>query len=100
MSEALKFEEASTLTDRYQTTVPETVRRVLNLHKRDRIYYSIAPTVKCSFLEYHLLLWMTQCWDNFSNFFRKILPITQNTFRRLILLYLSESILWSGSAVT
>jgi antitoxin PrlF len=43
MSEALKFEEVSTLTDRYQTTVPETVRRVLNLHKRDRIYYSIRP---------------------------------------------------------
>lgn len=31
----------STLTDRYQTTVPETVRRALRLGKRDRIHYSI-----------------------------------------------------------
>ena len=43
MSETLKIEAESTLTDRYQTTVPETVRRVLNLHKRDRIHYSIRP---------------------------------------------------------
>lgn len=33
----------STLTDRYQTTVPETVRRALRLRKRDRIQYSIRP---------------------------------------------------------
>jgi antitoxin PrlF len=31
----------STLTDRYQTTVPEPVRRALNLGKRDRIQYEI-----------------------------------------------------------
>lgn len=34
----------STLTDRYQTTVPETVRRVLQLGKRDRIHYTIRPS--------------------------------------------------------
>lgn len=33
----------STLTDRYQTTVPETVRRVLRLGKRDKIHYTIRP---------------------------------------------------------
>lgn len=33
----------STLTDRYQTTVPETVRRALRLNKRDKIHYSIRP---------------------------------------------------------
>jgi antitoxin PrlF len=33
----------STLTDRYQTTVPEPVRRVLNLAKRDRLHYAIQP---------------------------------------------------------
>lgn len=33
----------STLTDRYQTTVPETVRRALQLRKRDRIHYTIRP---------------------------------------------------------
>lgn len=43
MPETLKIEAESTLTDRYQTTVPETVRRVLNLHKRDKIHYSIRP---------------------------------------------------------
>lgn len=31
----------STLTDRYQTTVPEPVRRALSLGKRDRIQYEI-----------------------------------------------------------
>lgn len=34
----------STLTDRYQTTVPETVRRALRLGKRDKIHYSIHPS--------------------------------------------------------
>lgn len=33
----------STLTDRYQTTVPETVRRALRLTKRDKIHYTIRP---------------------------------------------------------
>ena len=42
MSATLKAE--STLTDRYQTTVPETVRRALRLSKRDKIHYSIRPS--------------------------------------------------------
>ncbi len=33
----------STLTDRYQTTVPEMVRQALRLGKRDRIHYTIRP---------------------------------------------------------
>jgi antitoxin PrlF len=41
MSAALQVE--STLTDRYQTTVPETVRRALRLGKRDKIHYTIRP---------------------------------------------------------
>ena len=35
------LEVESTLTDRYQTTVPETVRRALKLGKRDKIHYTI-----------------------------------------------------------
>ncbi len=38
------FEAESTLTDRYQTTVPETVRRALRLGKRDKIHYAIQPS--------------------------------------------------------
>ncbi|AHV93845.1 type II toxin-antitoxin system PrlF family antitoxin [Bordetella holmesii] len=38
------LEAQSTLTDRYQTTVPETVRRALRLGKRDKIHYSIRPS--------------------------------------------------------
>lgn len=38
------LEVESTLTDRYQTTVPETVRRALRLGKRDKIHYSIRPS--------------------------------------------------------
>jgi antitoxin PrlF len=39
MATALRVQ--STLTDRYQTTVPETVRRALQLGKRDKIRYTI-----------------------------------------------------------
>jgi antitoxin PrlF len=35
------LEVESKLTDRYQTTVPETVRRALRLGKRDKIHYTI-----------------------------------------------------------
>ena len=38
------LEVESTLTDRYQTTVPETVRRALRLGKRDKIHYAIHPS--------------------------------------------------------
>ena len=41
MSASLEVE--STLTDRYQTTVPEMVRRSLRLGKRDKIHYTIRP---------------------------------------------------------
>jgi len=41
MPSTLQFE--STLTDRYQTTVPEMVRHVLRLGKRDKIHYVIQP---------------------------------------------------------
>jgi antitoxin PrlF len=37
------LEVESTLTDRYQTTVPETVRRALRLGMRDKIHYTIRP---------------------------------------------------------
>ena len=39
----ITLEVESTLTDRYQTTVPETVRRALRLGKRDKIHYTILP---------------------------------------------------------
>ena len=38
---AAHLEVDSTLTDRYQTTVPEAVRRALKLGKRDKIHYAI-----------------------------------------------------------
>ena len=41
---AATLEVESTLTDRYQTTVPETVRRALRLGKRDKIHYTIRPS--------------------------------------------------------
>lgn len=36
----------SKLTDRYQTTVPDPVRKALGLSKRDRICYNIQPDGK------------------------------------------------------
>ena len=41
MPPAIELE--STLTDRYQTTVPDAVRRALRLGKRDRIRYVVQP---------------------------------------------------------
>ena len=41
MAHTLKLE--STLTDRYQTTVPSAVRHALKLGKRDKIRYLIQP---------------------------------------------------------
>lgn len=38
------IEAESTLTDRYQTTVPEPVRRALKLSKRDRLRYTVRST--------------------------------------------------------
>lgn len=35
------IEAESALTDRYQTTIPETVRRTLGLGKRDRLLYTV-----------------------------------------------------------
>ena len=40
---ATTLESESTLTGRYQTTVPEAVCRALKLGKRDKIHYSIRP---------------------------------------------------------
>jgi antitoxin PrlF len=36
----------STLTDRYQTTIPDPVRKALGLNKRDKICYAIQPDGK------------------------------------------------------
>ena len=41
MSATLEIE--SILNDRYQTTIPEPVRRALRLEKRDKIHYAILP---------------------------------------------------------
>lgn len=40
------LQAASTLTDRYQTTIPEPVRELLHLNKRDKITYIIEDNGK------------------------------------------------------
>ncbi len=40
------LESASTLTDRYQTTIPEPIRELLHLQKRDKITYIIEDNGK------------------------------------------------------
>ncbi len=42
MAESILVSE-STLTDRYQTTVPDAVRKALRLSKREKILYTIQP---------------------------------------------------------
>lgn len=46
MAETLAPRAESTLTDRYQTTVPDPVRKALGLSKRDKICYTIQPNGK------------------------------------------------------
>ncbi|MGG6269751.1 type II toxin-antitoxin system PrlF family antitoxin [Leptolyngbya sp. AN03gr2] len=41
MAETSAFQAESTLTDRYQTTIPDSVRKALRLEKRDKIQYTI-----------------------------------------------------------
>lgn len=36
----------SKLTDRYQTTIPEPIRKLLGLNKRDKIIYNVQPDNK------------------------------------------------------
>lgn len=43
MTSVVPFQAESTLTDRYQTTVPSEVRKALGLGKRDKICYTIKP---------------------------------------------------------
>ncbi|BAZ16387.1 HtaR suppressor protein homolog [Calothrix sp. NIES-4071] len=43
MAKDFTFQAESTLTDRYQTTIPESVRKALGLNKRDKIHYAIQP---------------------------------------------------------
>lgn len=40
---ARSLQTESTLTDRYQTTIPDVVRKALHLKKRDKIQYSVQP---------------------------------------------------------
>lgn len=40
---AATLEVESTLTDRFQTTVPSSVRKALKLDKRDKLHYQILP---------------------------------------------------------
>ena len=39
----MAIQTESTLTDRYQTTIPDAVRKALHLNKRDKIIYTVQP---------------------------------------------------------
>ncbi len=45
-TDAQSTDAQSTLTDRYQTTVPDPIRKALGLRKRDKISYTISPDGK------------------------------------------------------
>ncbi len=38
------LETESTLTARYQTTIPDAVRKILGLHKHDRVVYRVSDS--------------------------------------------------------
>lgn len=38
------LEAESTLTARYQTTIPDAIRKVLGLHKHDRVLYRVSDS--------------------------------------------------------
>lgn len=64
----ISIEAESTLTDRYQTTVPEAVRRALNLGKRDKIHYTIHPNGEVILTRSELSLEEDPVLDNFLDF--------------------------------
>lgn len=80
----------STLTDRYQTTIPEIVRNVLNLSKRDKLVYSVDSEGKV------VISKLTSCEDdpvlnNFLSFLAKdienspqnLVPMTVEKFKKI-----------------
>lgn len=80
----------STLTDRYQTTIPEVVRNVLNLSKRDKLVYSVDSDGKV------VISKLTSCEDdpvlnNFLTFLAKdiehspqnLVPMTVEKFMKI-----------------
>lgn len=80
----------STLTDRYQTTIPEIVRNVLNLSKRDKLVYSVDSEGKV------VISKLTSCEDdpvlnNFLSFLAKdienspqnLVPMTAEKFMKI-----------------
>ncbi len=66
------LEVESTLTDRYQTTVPETVRRALRLRKRDKIHYTSAPSGEVVMTRAEAPGGTTRCSDSFGFLARDI----------------------------
>ena len=46
MATTSNFQAESTLTSRYQTTIPEKVRTALGLAKGDKVHYTIEPNGK------------------------------------------------------
>lgn len=82
----------STLTDRYQTTIPESIRESLHLEKRDKITYTIAENGKVlisranqddPILE-HFLLFLANDIKNNSSHLRSITPMLMGRAQNLV----------------
>lgn len=70
----------STLTDRYQTTIPKVVRNVLNLNKRDKLVYSVGSDGKVSISK------LTSCEDDpvLNNFLGFLAKNIENSPQNLV----------------
>ena len=94
---AATLEVESTLTDRYKTTVPETVRRALKLGKRDKIHYVIRPDGDVVITRAAPAEADDPALGPFRAFWRATLPAIPSGFRRSTRRWFSVCSRWSAA---
>ena len=70
------IEDDSTLTDRYQTTVPASIRRALKLKRRDRIHYTVRPDGEVVLTRASDEAKPDPVMVNFLNFLERLWPVS------------------------
>lgn len=90
MAKVLKTK--STLTDRYQTTIPEAIRDVLHLGKRDKISYAVENDGKVIISRAtendpdisHFLSFLISDIKNNPTHLKSIIPVLHDRIQQLI----------------
>ncbi len=81
----------STLTDRYQTTIPEVVRKALNLQKRDKVMFTVNSSGSVSLAKFEPETHRDPVIASFLDFLardieshpEKLVPLTPDFLRKM-----------------